>query len=169
MNPNFLRRIVTGHDAAGRAVVTHDALLSPLPGAGGAAAFTLLWTTEGMPVDNDDTGDGRDRTVGLTQPGGTVLRIVDLMPGRTSAMHRTDSLDYGIVMSGVVDLVLDDGAVTRMKTGDVIVQRGTIHAWHNPSVDTPVRMAFVLVDAKSATVQGVALPAILPVPNRAKP
>ena len=162
MNLNPLRRVVTGHDAAGRAVVTHDALLAPLPIPSGDAAFTLLWATATLPVDNDDATDGRDRAVGLTLPGGTVLRIVDLLPGRRSAMHRTHSLDYGIVMSGVIELELDDGAITRVEAGSVIVQRGTIHAWRNPSADTPVRVAFVLIDAKPATVGGEPLPAILP-------
>lgn len=166
MSQNPLRRVVTGHNAAGRAVVTHDTLLNPVPGGAGAAAFTLAWTSAGLPVDNDDALDGRERTVGLTLPGGTVLRIVDLMPGRKSAMHRTDSLDYGIVMSGSVELELDDGAVTRMEAGDIIVQRGTIHAWRNPSTDTPVRIAFILIDARAATVNGVTLPAILPVAAR---
>ena len=95
-----MRRVVTGHDATGQAVVTDDALFDPKPGGNGAAAFTLLWTTAGIPVDNDDDRDGRDRQVGLSLPGGTVLRIVDMMPGRRSAMHRTNTLDYGIVMSG---------------------------------------------------------------------
>ena len=169
MSPTPLRRVVTGHDADGRAVVTDDVLLDPKPGANGNAAFTLMWTTAGSPVDNDDAFDGRNRTVGLTLPGGTVLRVVDLLPGRTSAMHRTDSLDYGIVMSGVIELELDDGAVTRLEAGSVIVQRGTVHAWRNPSADTTVRVAFVLIDAAPATVGGVPLPAILPGAVHTKP
>lgn len=168
MIPTPLRRVVTGHTADGRAVVTDDVLLDPKPGANGAAAFTLVWTTAGSPIDNDDPADGRDRTVNLTLPGGTVLRIVDMMPGRTSAMHRTDSLDYGIVMSGVIDLELDDGAVTRLEAGAIVVQRGTIHAWHNPSADTIARVAFVLLDAKPAAPGGVVLPAILPGAPQAK-
>ncbi len=165
---NPLRRVVTGHDTAGRAVITSDTLLTPLTGAAGAAAFTLVWSTTGLPVDNDDATDGRERTVGLTLPGGTVLRIVDLLPGRVSAMHRTNSLDYGIVMSGVVELELDDGAITRLEAGSVIVQRGTIHAWRNPSADTTVRVAFVLIDATPATVDGAPLPAIMPGSTMAK-
>ena len=168
MNLNPLRRVVTGHDAAGRAVVTHDALLAPLPIPSGDAAFTLLWATATLPVDNDDATDGRDREVGLTLPGGTVLRIVDLLPGRRSALHRTSSLDYGIVMSGVIELELDDGAVTRLEAGAVIIQRGTIHAWRNPSADTAARIAFVLIDATPATVRGAALPVILPGPASAR-
>jgi quercetin dioxygenase-like cupin family protein len=167
MRPNPLRRVVTGHDASGRAVVTDDTLLAATPSPTGDAAFTLVWTTATSPVDNDDAADGRNRAVGLSLPGGTVLRIVDLLPGRRSAMHRTNSLDYGIVLSGAIELELDDGAVTRLEAGAVIIQRGTIHAWRNPSADTVVRVAFVLIDATPATVGGTPLPAIMPGPARA--
>jgi len=162
MTTSPLRRVVTGHDAAGRAVVIHDSLLTPQPNATGASALALVWTSEGLPVDNDDASDGRDRKVGLTLPNGTVLRIVDVLPGRKSAMHRTNSLDYGIVISGPIELELDDGAVTTLEAGALCVQRGTIHAWRNPSADTVARIAFVLIDAKPATVKGEPLPVILP-------
>ena len=157
-----IRRVVTGHDAAGRAVVTADSLLDPRPNPSGAALFTLLWTTTSAPVDNDDATDGRDRAVDLTLAGGSVLRVVDMLPGKLSAMHRTDSLDYGIVLSGEIELVLDDDAVTLVKAGDIVIQRGTIHAWRNPSADTSARVAFVLLDATPATVDGAPLPAIAP-------
>ncbi len=153
-----IRRIVTGHDPSGRAVVRTDEHLPGTQSPTGDAAFTLVWTTATAPVDNDDETDGRDRAVGLSLQGGSVLRIVDLLPGRRSAMHRTNSLDYGIVLSGSVELELDDGAVTTVNAGEIIVQRGTIHAWRNPSTDNTVRMAFVLLDATPATVDGVPLP-----------
>ena len=76
-----IRRIVTGHDAAGRAVVTADSVLDGVPIPNGQAVFTLVWTTATAPVDNDDVTDGRDRRTGLTLPGGSVLRVVDLLPG----------------------------------------------------------------------------------------
>lgn len=155
-----LRRVVTGHDTSGLAIVTHDGVLTGQPIPTGEAI--LVWTTPAMPVDNDDPTDGRDRKVGLTLAGGTVLRIIDLLPGKRSAMHRTSSLDYGIVMSGVVELELDDGHITQVAAGDIIIQRGTIHAWRNPSTDTAARVAFVLIDATPATVNGQALPPIMP-------
>lgn len=157
-----IRRVVTGHDDAGRAVVIDDATFEPVPTPAGTSALTLLWTTSSSPVDNDDATDGRDRQVGLTLPGGSVLRFVDMLPGTRAPMHRTDSLDYGIVISGSIELVLDDGASTPLSPGDVIVQRGTIHSWYNPSADVTARVAFVLLDATSATVDGEPLPAILP-------
>jgi quercetin dioxygenase-like cupin family protein len=78
-------------------------------------------------------------------PGGTIIRVVDLAPGSVSPMHRTESVDYGIVLSGEVHLVLDDGSETRLVAGDVVVQRGTDHAWENRT-SAPASMAFVLVD-----------------------
>lgn len=162
MTTTPLRRVVTGHDANGRAVVTHDTLLTPQPNATGASALALVWSSTGLPVDNDDASDGRERKVGLTLPNGTVLRIVDVLPGRKSAMHRTNSLDYGIVISGAIELELDDGAVTLLQAGDLCVQRGTIHAWRNPSATTTARIAFVLIDATPATTNGEPLPVILP-------
>ena len=157
-----VHRIVTGHDAAGRAVVIDDALLEPVMLASSDAWFTLLWTTPTAPVDNDDATDGRDRDVDLTLPGGSVLRIVNMLPGKRAPMHRTSSLDYGIVLSGAIELVLDDGATTLVEAGGIVIQRGTIHSWYNPSTDTPARIAFVLLDATPATVDGAALPDIHP-------
>ena len=83
--------------------------------------------------DDIDETDGRLRDAGLTLERGSVIRIVDMMPGGVSPMHRTNSIDYGIVLSGEVELELDDGAKTLLGPGDVIVQRGTIHLWRNRS------------------------------------
>jgi quercetin dioxygenase-like cupin family protein len=153
---------VTGHDAGGRAVVIADSLLDSIPISSGDTLLTLVWTTACAPVDNDDPADGRERAVGLTLPGGSVLRVVEMLPGTRSAMHRTNSLDYGIVLSGTIELELDDGAVTLIEPGGIIIQRGTMHAWRNPSADTAARIAFVLLDATPATVDGAPLPSVSP-------
>lgn len=162
--PNLspVRRIVTGHNAAGKAVVIDDSTLDGRWNPGGTANLTVVWTSLGNPIDNDDATDGRSRSVDLTLPGGSVIRTVDMLPGTTAPMHRTDSLDYGIVISGSIELILDDGAATLCHPGDFVIQRGTIHSWRNPSADTVARVAFVLLDAKPATVDGVPLPAIAP-------
>ena len=157
-----VRRVVTGHDAVGKAVVIDDRSFGPVGIPSGDARFALIWTTPTSPVDNDDTTDGCDRAVDLTLPGGSVLRMVDMLPGMRAPMHRTSSLDYGIVISGAIELVLDDGASTLVEAGGVIVQRGTIHSWYNPSMDVPARIAFVLLDATPATVNGAPLPDIHP-------
>lgn len=92
---------------------------------------------------------------GVMIPGGTVLRMVDLPPGSTSPMHRTVSLDYGVVLDGEIELILDKGATRLMKRGDISVQRGTIHAWKNVSAEGKwARMLYVLQDCKPLEIAG---------------
>jgi mannose-6-phosphate isomerase-like protein (cupin superfamily) len=175
-----IRRVVTGHDARGRAVIAMDGplatvvALSALPGT----IFHEVWSTEGSPAP---VGNGPDPSVGpirLPPPRqGTRIRFVDIPPdsedflrhgaqrmdaafgeiGDAQAstvkadsphplMHRTESVDYGVVISGEMTLVLDAGE-TLLKPGDVVIQRGTNHAWANRS-GQPCRMLFVLVDGR---------------------
>jgi quercetin dioxygenase-like cupin family protein len=148
-----IRRVVTGHDARGRAVVLTDSVIPGREVLSGQASFAVVWKTISSPVDNDDDADRAAEPVGLTQLNGSVLRIVDIPPGVRSPMHRTSSLDYGLLLSGALSLELDDGAVTDLHPGDVVVQRGTIHAWINRGKVT-ARIAFVLLDAKPATHKG---------------
>lgn len=157
-----VRRVVTGHDAAGKAVVIADGTFASVPNPQGTARFTLIWSSNGTPVDNDDAADGRARNVDLTLPGGSVIRVVDMLPLSTAPMHRTNSLDYGIVISGAIELILDDGAATLVGPGGIVIQRGTIHSWRNPSATETARVAFVLLDAKPATVGGTPLAEIHP-------
>ena len=157
-----VRRIVTGHNAAGRAIIRSDDLLPVEPIPSGDAAFSLVWTTATVPADNNDETDGRTRDAGLTLHQGSVIRIVDMVPGGVSPFHRSSSIDYGIVLSGVVELELDDGAVTMARAGDIIVQRGTIHLWRNPSPTKTCRIVFVLIEAAPVTVDGAPLPDVMP-------
>lgn len=156
-----VRRIVTGHDEAGRAVFTADDLLPVNPIPSGDAAFSLIWTTATVPADNNDDTDGRERDAGLTLHQGSVIRIVDMLPGGVSPFHRSSSIDYGIVLSGAVELELEDGAVTNARAGDIIVQRGTIHLWRNPSATENCRIAFVLIEASPRIVDGRPLPDVM--------
>ena len=156
-----VRRIVTGHDKAGKAVFRSDDLLPVDPIPSGDAAFSLIWTTASVPADNNDDTDGRERDAGLTLHQGSVIRIVDMVPGGTSPMHRSSSIDYGIVLSGAVELELDDGAVTTARAGDIIVQRGTIHLWRNPSATEICRIVFVLIEAAPKIVEGNPLPDVM--------
>ena len=88
-------------------------------------------------------------------PGGTVLRIVDMPPGATSPMHRTVSLDYGVVLDGEVELILDNGESRLMKRGDLSIQRGTIHAWKNVSGEGIwARMLYILQECKPLRFAG---------------
>jgi len=152
-----VRRIVTGHDAAARAIFKSDDLFPTLAIPSGDAAFALVWTTATVPADNNDETDGRLRDAGLTIDQGSVIRIVDMLPGSTSPFHRTNSIDYGIVLSGEVELELDDGAKTTIGAGGIVVQRGTNHLWRNSSTDTPCRIVFVLIEAPAYLHDGVAL------------
>ena len=142
-----IRRVVTGHDRNGLAIIKTDQEFGPEPIADRGAAFAKLWVTDRSPADNSDERDGAQRASGLTCPGGTVLRIVDMAPGHQSPMHKTNSIDYGIVLEGAITLKLDSGATTVLKPGDVVVQRGTNHAWINTGTSL-ARMAFVLIDAE---------------------
>jgi len=151
-----LRRIVTTHDAQAKAVVLSDEVLTGVPIPSGVASFIKVWTTNVTPADNSDDADGALRETGLTSPNGSVLRIVDHAPGSRSPMHRTLSIDYGIVLEGEITMELDGGSSTPLKAGDVVVQRGTNHLWFNHT-DKWTRMAFVLIDAKPVEIGGMRL------------
>ncbi len=156
-----VRRVVTGHDAGGRAVFTGDDTRQPQRIPSGDADFLLLWTTPTVPADCNDPTDGRARDVGTTLDGGSAFRIVDMLPGCESPMHRTNSIDYGIVLEGEIELELDDGRCTTIGPHGVIVQRGTNHLWRNRT-DRVCRIAFVLIEALPFSLLGQALPEIKP-------
>jgi quercetin dioxygenase-like cupin family protein len=140
------RRIVTGHDSSGRSVVLSDA---PTPKTLdiGTAAFHEIWVTDATPTAIAATEpEPTDRPVRTPPPaGGVIVRFTEMSPGAESPMHRTQTVDVGVVLEGETWLLLDDGSETRMGPGDAVVQRGTNHAWANRS-DRPVRMMFVQID-----------------------
>ena len=147
-----VRRVVTGHDANGRAVVKIDELSKNIGSGRPRQSACVVWTTESFPVDNTGDADGGVRQVGTTLNNGTVFRVVEFAPGVAPRNHRTDSIDYAVVMSGEIDMEIDNTAV-HLKAGDVVVQRGTIHNWVNRGSE-PCVMAFVLIDAKPVEVDG---------------
>ena len=157
-----VRRVVTGHDRGGRAVFRSDERFAPQRIPSGDADFALIWTTATVPADNNDEIDGRERAAGLTIHQGSVIRVVDMLPGCASPMHRTNSIDYGIVVSGALELELDDGATTLLHPGDIVVQRGTMHLWRNPSANELCRIVFVLTEANPYFHEGTALPEVQP-------
>src|SRR3954467_6623883 len=145
-----LARVVTGHDASGRATVRIDEPVKNVISGRPGASSSVIWSTRGFPVDNDDDFDGALRDVKTSEGDGTVFRVVRYEPGVTPRNHRTDSIDYAVVISGQIDMELDDGEVATLKQGDVLIQRGTIHNWVNRFEETCV-IAFVLVAAKPVT------------------
>lgn len=159
-----VNRVITTHNAEGKAIFS-DAVpetlhWKPLPNG---AAFGLGYTTEQYPVDLNHDKDLStyqsylETAPGLVIPGGTVLRFVDCPPNSLSPMHRTVSLDYGVVLEGDIELVLDSGETRAMKRGDVAIQRGTNHAWRNPSPTKWARMMYVLQESKPLQLDGKVL------------
>ena len=147
-----LRRVVTGHDANGRTVVTIDEVSKNITSSRPRQTACVVWTTESFPVNNTGDADQGLRKVGTTLSNGTVFRVVEFGPGVAPRNHRTDSIDYAVVLSGEIDMELDD-SVVHLNAGDVLVQRGTIHNWVNRSTK-PCAIAFVLIDAKPVEVDG---------------
>ena len=152
--PPQIRRVVTGHNAEGKAVVLHDGIVPTVNRRPGAEAG-VVWTSVGFPVDNDGSADESTREVATTLDGGTVFRFVEFAPGNAARVHRTDSIDYAVVISGEIDMELDDTTV-HVRAGDVIVQRGTIHNWVNTAA-APCVIAFILIAAKPVEVAGKVL------------
>src|SRR6266700_5120453 len=154
-----IRRVVTGHDANGKAVVKIDEIARNIKNNRPGASSCVVWSTSGFPVDNDGEVDPSAATIGPTLDNGTIFRIVRYEPGVTPRNHRTDSIDYAVVMSGAIEMELDDGVVVTLEAGDVLVQRGTIHNWVNRGTE-PCVVAFVLVSAKPVTASGKTLDAV---------
>jgi len=118
----------------------------------------VIWTTESFPVNNTGDADEGLREIGTTLKDGTVFRLIELAPGVAQRNHRTDSIDYAVVVSGEIDMELED-SVVHLNAGDVLVQRGTIHNWVNRGTK-PCVMAFILIDAKPVEVDGKVLNAV---------
>ena len=154
-----VRRVVTGHDENGRAIVSIDEIAKNIVQGRPGAHAAVIWTSEGFPVDNDGSADTSTRKVGTTLPNGIVFRVVSFGPGVAPRNHRTDSTDYATVISGEIDMELDDGTSVHLKAGDALVQRGTIHNWVNKG-SAPCIIAFVLIAAKPVTAGGKVLNAV---------
>jgi len=189
-----IRRVVTGHDADGRAVVLFDGEATNVRvRSNGGLTSTLLWTTDSAPATyaNDDRGDV---SIGTAPPAsGSVLRVVTFPaadptappveqsavvaemglahdtrgrhPVRHPFMHATDSVDYAIVLDGEIDMLLDGDAEVHLRAGDILVQQGTNHAWVNRS-DRPCSIAFVLLCAAGAPLIAPSRPGPTATPER---
>jgi len=154
-----IRRVVTGHTADGRAKVEVDEIAKNVISNRPGASSSVIWSTKGFPVDNDGFHDPTSALFKTTVENGTVFRVVRYQPGVAPRNHRTDSIDYAIVISGAIEMELDDGVVVKLKAGDVLVQRGTMHNWVNRGSEDCV-IAFVLISARPVTAAGKPLQAV---------
>jgi len=150
-----IRRVVTGHDDDGKAVVLIDEICRNVISRRERHHSCVVWSTASFPVNNSGNEDESARPVGAPPPEGTVFRIIEYGPGVAPRKHRTSTIDYAVVISGEIDMELDDGVV-HLKAGDVIVQRGTIHNWVNRG-SAPCVIAFVLIAAHPVTRGGKTL------------
>ena len=155
-----IRRVVTGHDANGKAIVASDERMNGVSApARPYISRCEIWSTDKMPVDNSEeaaTAQKRGFVVRHNYVGsgqGTVVRITEFAPGAPKFMHRTETVDYAILLSGECDLELDDGKTVHLTQGDIVVQRGTMHAWVNNG-SQPCTFAFILIDADPVEIAG---------------
>ena len=148
-----VRRIVTGHNEFGMGIVVSDEKLSAVSrGLGANISGCEIWSTNSMPVDNSMEAEASQRAgfvkkynyVGSGQ--GTTVRIVEWTPGHAMFWHRTETMDYSMVLSGEIDVEFDSGQVVTMKQGEIIVMRGVTHCWKNKGA-VPAVTAFILIDA----------------------
>jgi mannose-6-phosphate isomerase-like protein (cupin superfamily) len=153
--PRITRRVVTGHDARGKSVVLSDGVPPQhhsMHGSGVGADFHEMWSdADTVPeLTSVATREPNERPFTIMPVAGHLLRILDVYPlkdgGTRTVMHRTQTLDYVVVIEGELVLILDDSEVVLMP-GDVVVQRGTDHAWENRS-GTIARAAFFHIDAR---------------------
>jgi quercetin dioxygenase-like cupin family protein len=156
---NPVRRVITGHDADHVAKVIIDGAATNARHTPSGITSTLIWCTDRNPADiavGESVEDMGARKLGTPPPpNGTRFAVLDFPPGNKPYMHRTETIDYVIVISGEIDMDMDESTVT-LKGGDVMVQRGTNHSWVNRS-GAPARVAFVLVDAEPLGI-GHAIP-----------
>ena len=141
------RRVVTGHDESGRAIVFYDGPAPIVRRRPSGLLSTLLWATE-PPALAPGKADRAEREIGIPPPPeGSIFRVVDFPAGVKGEMHRTQTVDYGIVLDGEIDMVLPDGSEVHLRAGDVLVQQATEHAWENRG-GAGCRIAFILVDKR---------------------
>lgn len=172
-----IRRVVTGKDGNGKAIAVVDALATSVHRREELGITnTLLWVTDSTPADLSNREDAANKKVGVVPPpGGTIFRVIEFAPERElkadyetrlrifqgiglapegesrekprdPTMHRTRTVDYALILSGEIDMLMDDSEI-HLKAGDVVIQRGTNHAWVNRGIQ-PCQVAFILVDAK---------------------
>lgn len=145
--PKF-RRIVTGHDKGGKPVIWMDGDATNHKFPDPRISSTMMWSTDATPTQIFGGEDEGDRILGSAPlTGGSRFTMMEFLPGNGAhGLHRTDTVDYVICVAGQIDMFIDDTQFVTLRAGDVLIQRGTDHAWKNRS-DQPCRLAVVLIDA----------------------
>ncbi|HEY3916549.1 MAG TPA: cupin domain-containing protein [Stellaceae bacterium] len=142
-----VRRIVTAHDAQGCSLVGADSVIESQPGKMQAdIQIANLWINETLPPPLDGPDPTPKPFPMLPGNGGAVFRILELAPRTQPHMHKTETIDYIVVLAGSLTMLLDDGVEVTMKPHDVMIQRATVHGWANRGT-APARFATVVVDA----------------------
>lgn len=154
---------ITGHNATGDSILYPKRALKWDVVDNGGVPMAVAYINK-MPADLNNDADLHEYDhrmvngpISLVSSGASVLRYVDLAPGYTCMMHRTQSIDYGVVLEGAAECVFPTGEIQLMKRGDVMIQRYTKHAWRNTSQTSWARIIFVLQDCKPLTVAGETL------------
>ncbi|KAF3061436.1 putative cupin 2 domain-containing protein [Daldinia childiae] len=146
--PSGVRVVVTAHDEEGTSIVHSDQIHEPfMPFGLGGSSFSIFDTRSSVPINNKGEPQYLQNTIPRPEPAGVTFCIANLAPHHSSPMHRTLSLDYCAVLSGEIVLELDGGEERTIKTGEVVVQQGANHVWHNRT-DEVCRIVFVMVGAE---------------------
>jgi quercetin dioxygenase-like cupin family protein len=145
-----IRRVVTGHNREGKSIVQWDTKIETVSGRPGFSQAPV-WATKELPPRLTDEDPGTWK-FGTTIAGGSVFRVIQFDPGVAERWHRTDSIDYAVVLSGEIDMQMDEGEIHLME-GDVIVQRETMHNWVNRGTE-PCVIAFVLIATEGGQSTG---------------
>lgn len=158
-----VHRYITTHNHDGEAIFLSSSQVpecAPFRSAGEDGELALLYATYTFPVQCQDEADVAvydsylHMPPGLTPSQGTMLRVIDMQPLKETPMHRTVTVDYGIVLEGEVDLVLDSGQKRTLKQGDVTIQRGTAHSFRNRSDSKWCRVLFVFLPMQELQIAG---------------
>jgi quercetin dioxygenase-like cupin family protein len=145
-----IRRVVTGHNKEGKSIVKWNSEIEVIPGRPGFSQAPM-WATKELPARLTEEDPGQWK-IGTSIAEGSVFRVVRYEPSVQKRWHRTDSLDYGIVLSGEIVMQMDEGEVL-LRAGDMIIQRGTMHNWVNRGSE-PYFIAFVLIATEGGKATG---------------
>jgi hypothetical protein len=166
-----VRRIVTGHDADGKAVVKTDEQIAAISGVGAGISGAEIWSADKISIDNSAAADAAQRagfvkhTNYVGDGSGMTFRINEFFPGCMRFTHRTETMDYAIQLSGEIDCELENDEDVYLKPGDVLMQRGMIHTWVNNG-SVPAVIAFILIDDKPVEVNGKEMHTVFPNPPK---